>query len=774
MTLFSKLVLSLTRRKNPYKLNRFAMSEVPISSTIYSQSNAFEEILSWSEKRPNWQRDALRRLVRNGSLSLTDLDELEVICLTDNSPIRALLAEDISSGSSPEEPISLLSVENPIGINALAEDQSLKFSSNGLTLVYGDNGSGKSGYVRVLKNACRSRDAKQEILRNVNSNANTAQSAKIRFTVGTNEKEFDWGPATESSQQLPSVSIFDARSANTHVQAENSVAYIPFPMEVLESLANACDVLKERLDNKVTEIVAKTPNTILNSKLQPQTSAGAFLGSLSHSSNLATLDVLASLNDDEMRRLATIEADLAQDPKKVITKLTTLKSRLSSKSKSLSDMVEVASEVSCNNYKSLGVKYNQAVAVAKAASEKLFESSPLPDIGNEIWRALWESARNYSDQVAYKEKSFPEAIADSDLCVLCQQPLSQHAVDRRLTFEEFVKSTAKSDEQTTFKKFNDESERFKTRLLQPSFTKDFCNFIRDELENSDYAKLTREVSTKSALRLRAALRGQEMPTAVMAFPKQQLDTLMAELDLRITQLSADESSPVRIALKEEYQNLKDRSLLAIIKEDVIDEIERKKQVQSLKDAIKSTAKRSVTAKNKELSDKLVTDALRARFAREVEKLKIGTIPLELKKIRDKNAQSYFRVEFVGYPGRPVGEILSEGEHRCVALAAFLAELVTSREYSGIVFDDPMSSLDHLYRENVAVRLVEEAEHRQVVVFTHDLGFMWEVIRRAEAAERPIDFQSVSRRNKTCQSQSKIGPINRSNRGPLFLQLSLSR
>jgi hypothetical protein len=122
--------------------------------------------------------------------------------------------------------------------------------------------------------------------------------------------------------------------------------------------------------------------------------------------------------------------------------------------------------------------------------------------------------------------------------------------------------------------------------------------------------------------------------------------------------------------------------------------------------------------------------------------------MELKKTRDRKAQSFFRVEFVSYPGQPLGEILSEGEHRCVALAAFLAELVTSHDHSGIVFDDPMSSLDHIYRERVAKRLAEEAHHRQVVIFTHDLGFLFEVKRLAESNDIAVHYQHVKRRMKT--------------------------
>ncbi|NAV69341.1 ATP-binding protein, partial [Salmonella sp. zj-f50] len=65
------------------------------------------------------------------------------------------------------DPISLVSIKNPTAINALASQQELFFQPAGLTVIYGDNGSGKSGYVRILKHACRSRDEKFAIHRDL-------------------------------------------------------------------------------------------------------------------------------------------------------------------------------------------------------------------------------------------------------------------------------------------------------------------------------------------------------------------------------------------------------------------------------------------------------------------------------------------------------------------------------------------------------------------------------------------------------------------------------
>ena len=69
------------------------------------------------------------------------------------------------------------------------------------------------------------------------------------------------------------------------------------------------------------------------------------------------------------------------------------------------------------------------------------------------------------------------------------------------------------------------------------------------------------------------------------------------------------------------------------------------------------------------------------------------------------------------------KVVSEGEQRCLSIAAFFAELSMANDPSGIVFDDPVSSLDYRWREGVAHRLVQEAKRRQVIVFTHDIVFL---------------------------------------------------
>jgi len=162
----------------------------------HDNMTVLEQILEWSKDRPAWQRDALRRLVVNGELTEDDIRDLSEICksahgLSDQSDSVPLEKKDIPGNGSGSAKITLLSIFHHIGVNALAGDQTLKFGPN-LTVVYGDNAAGKTGYIRILKSACRARGP-ENILGNVVSGAAPHKFVvAIKYKVGNEENVREW------------------------------------------------------------------------------------------------------------------------------------------------------------------------------------------------------------------------------------------------------------------------------------------------------------------------------------------------------------------------------------------------------------------------------------------------------------------------------------------------------------------------------------------------------------------------------------------------------
>ena len=722
------------------------MNAVGIKVRPYTETSALADILEWSRQRPEWLRDALRRLMAGGELSEEDIDELEEICLGNGGEGSPLAEQHVVPQRLAGKPVAITELRDPVGVNALASGQSLTFAVSGLTIVYGDNGSGKSGFVRVLKSACRSRDEKTAILRDVNAADQVPQSAHIDFKVAGRAETYDWRPEHGDHADLPAVSIFDARSANTHVQKTNNVAYVPFAMALLDRLGGVCDELRRRVNARIDELAAQTPLAIKTPSLNEDTAAGAFLHGLSAKSSPAEVDLLVTLSDEEMSRLSSLDADLAQDPAKAAEKLRARGARLDSLLGALNGLVGCADAGKFVELRRLESDEKTASDAARLASESLFRAAPLPGVGSDAWRRLWEAARSYSDEVAYPDRRFPAPVEDEH-CVLCQQSLEDDARRRQGGFEAFVKGAAQKSAENAAGELRDYRRGLAEARMPVGDIRALVTLLKTELDRPGIASEVRRSALIAAWRLRALLAGEGEPAAQAPVPMEGLEALREDIAHRARALSGDADTAERQALVSEHRELKDRLVLSAIAEDIRAEIGRQVEIAALGKAEKTCGtgtKRLITTKNKDLSEKLVTDALRGRFAREVEKLRIGSMPIELRKVRDRDAQSFFKVALVDKPSEPIGDILSEGEHRCVALAAFLAELVTSRDYSGIVFDDPMSSLDHRYRRRVAKRLVEEAAHRQVIVFTHDLTFLFDLQREAGAAGEDVHYQNVHR------------------------------
>jgi energy-coupling factor transporter ATP-binding protein EcfA2 len=295
---------------------------------IHTEQTIFVELRAWAKNRPRWQQDALRRLVLAGELTNKDIEELATICQDEKAPFAPITDAEIASEAASNEAIALLSIQNPTGVNALAPEQKLEFAREGMTVIYGDNGSGKSGYVRVLKHACRTLDRSTKILRDIQDKAATPQCATIVFARGNVEDKFHWTPEAIIEKDLSLIGIFDSRSANVHVEKTNPVAYIPLPMKIMEALASACDRIKSKLEAQVVMLEAQTPQALKKPSLATDTAAGAFVHNLSAKSTLSQLTLLANMSDIEKQRLAMLEGDLAQDPKRAAARVADQKSRL--------------------------------------------------------------------------------------------------------------------------------------------------------------------------------------------------------------------------------------------------------------------------------------------------------------------------------------------------------------------------------------------------------------------------------------------------------------
>jgi len=729
--------------------NAVTKEEPPVQT---SESQALADIVAWSKDCPAWQQDALRRLFTSEKLTSSDIEELISLCKGQSSAV-ALNEGDLRDPAAGLSAVTLKSLSDLNHVNALATEETLSFSQTGLTIVYGDNGSGKSGYARVLKKACRARISKQDkkILPDIYEPNPGSPSAKIEYWNNGQKSSTSWVQDQPSLPILSAISVFDSQTANVHVDQTNDVAYTPLPLKLLGSLAETCKLMKKKLEAEVEQIERQTPQALQRPTCKPDTKVSQFLLNLSCKSSATELNSLAKVTPTEQKRYDKLASDLANDPSKAATIVLRLKQKIEAFITKIEQLQNSTSEETFDLLREQANALKAAREASKSASTSLFSNEPIPNIGTDAWVQLWEAARAFSEREAYPQKEFPVTDSES-VCVLCQQPIKPETATRLNAFEAFIKNDSKRREAKAKTKYLETLSKFRSSKILIAELTPLIAAIRDELEAPELAAKTRRSILLTLWRHRKINRlhySEDKSPTIPDGEEPPFEELKAHIDKlaeHAKSLNSASGSDARKALIKERDELAARIWLNTIKDDVTAEIERRKVITTLKAFLKQTSTHKITTKSTEIAEQLVTDALRAKFVNEVARLGVADLAVELQRVKSKYGTPNFKVALTRKPDANVGDILSEGEHRCVALAAFLAELATSYSRSAIVFDDPVSSLDHMHRQGVAKRLIEESKDRQIVVFSHDIAFLFQLdqARKEIDPTLAISYRSVSK------------------------------
>ena len=123
---------------------------------------AIDKIIDWASKQPDWQQDTLRRVAVSSVLSDSDVSEILAnlkhaygLPQEDELILEPLTKGHLQVDRQNASPAYICSIDRVKNVNRLAKEQELKFALDAITLIYGHNGSGKSGYCRILKKFCR-------------------------------------------------------------------------------------------------------------------------------------------------------------------------------------------------------------------------------------------------------------------------------------------------------------------------------------------------------------------------------------------------------------------------------------------------------------------------------------------------------------------------------------------------------------------------------------------------------------------------------------------
>lgn len=651
-----------------------------------------------------------------------------------------------AAGPAQADALRLLTMSNVSGVNALSPGAKIEFSP-GLTILYGENGTGKTGYARVLKRVSAVRDP-EEILPDIHASTRRAPSATIAYQLGAVDASLEWRNEVGVSP-FTRMSVFDSPAVNLRVDENLSYVFTPAEISLFGYVSEGVRAVQER-GSQAFKAMAVT-NPFLR-YFQRGTTIYQQIEALGPATDLDALTALAILPSNAIAERERLEREVAALRSDAAAGLLAAHREAVRTLRTLDVFAQGTESFDVNGYNDGVIALQTLRESYRQVREETFAPGDLPGPADDDWQRFVSAAASY---LGHLDKThYPQ---DGDDCIYCRQRLDADAlsiVRRYSTFldnalsqqianqEQVVTATAvpltglrvddvdaallrQRDEDSTSRSFEDAEE-----------------LVRSVSASLEQIRVGGRVTADGLAELAGRVRGQVVP--MLATHESEVASLTQQLADRGAALETAEGSLRQLTATMEL----DRHL-----PEITTFVENAKQAARLDQVLKRLPAllRSLTDVSKLASDDLVNNDFQSRFEEECQALRTPTVRLEFigregKAQRRKSLTDDFRLS----------QILSEGEQKVLALADFLAEARMGGSSAPIIFDDPVNSLDHRRLQQVTDRIATLVNTCQVIVFTHNIWLATELLARFEKRPAECDYYMVS----DDQTTGALGKIDR--------------
>ena len=683
----------------------------------------YQDVLDWSQGKQAFVQDALRRLITSTSLTQNDIDELvqlvkkecgdSTIILNafplDNTHIPTTVA---TNGNYPR----LVSLSNPINICALHNQGNLQFSSTGLTVVYGNNGSGKSSYSRILRKLCWSRNPSVTLNKNVFNRTESQQ--QVDFVVESTGSNvcFTWTESSPSNPILNSIFVFDNDCGDTYINNENPAEYKPVGIDVLEKLISTFGSISNTLSLSIASYNTQKP-VIPQSLIQ--TNIARWYGTIENLEREFVDSTIQFTRTDMERKQELTNLTASQNPQQSITNLTSQRARINSYIQQLTLIEALFDEQKINELKENRNTFESINQAYQIATSELQNINTLDGFGTNPWRTLWEAAKNFAHSSNLSDgQNYPSSVS-LEKCVLCQQELDETAQLRMTTFNKFVLNDV-SIQLSSINSIILQKLASYNSIVVPAF--DSLTELEQLIPNfrDKYDRFVNTVNTFRSSIITFLQSGGNLNINLQTLTS-SIMTIIPSIDSEIT--LNNQLLQNRNALISELNELDAKDFLFNNKSTILqylDEFKYKFWISQCQSQL------TTTGISRKIGDLMGDQAVSLQHQEFISHLNFFNSDLaskvQISRTRTSQGNTYQRCGLNGI-NESINSIMSEGEQKIIALSNFLAECTIDNRLNTIIFDDPVTSLDMDYRDSIAKKIVQLSQNRQIIVFTHDLSFL---------------------------------------------------
>lgn len=705
-------------------------------------------LVNWANQQDSWVHQMVSEIVVAGkALSDSQLDTIYQFFLKEKSlapggPVSVAPLGDDPSSLINGSGLSLTRLGDLKNVNALADGQKIDFNPK-LTIVFGENACGKTGYVRVLKKAAAVRTS-ETVLPNLSQAqpSGLPPSAHIGYRLGHgDEQTVEW---KDQAGLVPfnRIDVFDSRATLLHVDGDLNYVYTPGELARFPLVQRGIEGVRTRLDN---EIAAKTQtaNPFL-AQFDRQSRIYPLVDSLGAASDLTQFNELAAVTEAEKQEVETLKTEIdalrTTNPAAQLKLAETENQNLEALKKAFTTLSRFDISVYSQHLSAL----QKADREYESATQDSFAGLPIPGILQDEWREFIRAGEVYLRALENQE-GYP---ALGEKCLYCRQPLSPEAVTLLRKYRDFCNNELRAGLDGAMRQL----DTLRQALLRN------VDFADVERRLGEIAGEGSAISQQRLAVLRAfAAAGRDLRDTVEARKPlewsgqaneasramQIVDEALAHSGSLITSLTErhDKRDEALRERQAKFLDIESRLKLAALLPQIESTVDQAKWVDKAKIQQRKfhALLRSLTETSKLASEELLNKDFERHFAEECKLLRAPVVTLQFP---GRQGQVTRKKAVAGGEHRP-SDVLSEGEQKVIALADFLAE-ASLKPPAPVIFDDPINSLDYRRMEEVVNRIVSLSETRQVIVFTHNIWFTTELLARFEKRPHDCSYFDVAR------------------------------
>jgi energy-coupling factor transporter ATP-binding protein EcfA2 len=710
-----------------------------MASTTTNKKQIVDFLWEWAESNGEWSKLLIDKVVRTES-NLLPSDRSQVFnyflqSINLHTGLPALTTTKPNYVPT-DKVIELETLSDITGVNKLAKNQTLKCSKN-LTVIYGENGTGKTGYGRILKSLGFSYDLNNTVHPNIYG-AVEAKTATINFKSNGATQTFNWTGANKNVE-LQNISVFN----NSCVQislSDRQLIVSPIGFHLFNIVSSELNELTQLLNAKL----ALHPTAITwSDSLNLGTPQQIFISRLSATSTEQKLTELSSITSAQEQELIEKQTELSQLNKAL------LQTEIQNLNSSVAELVTIISKIQTSQANFVSANWQKLIDLnkeidsleskTKTGIKEIAESNGIEFYETPQFQYFIKAAEDYIKVINKTE--YPNT---QDTCIYCLQPLGNEArvllSSYRTLLNDKTQENLSALKQQKINLIN-QVLKIETNLLfhQPIFGVDENQKAIQPAEILEYNKTLESLKTTFTT-------DKIIVDSVFSFDyakyikfftdkKTAIGLILTQKGDILTNLSAKE-----IELKNKISELKDRKLLAKKVLEVKASIVNHKIIATLKSKSSSFSTNSISRKTSDAREQLVEKNFNDLFQAELKLFKKSDLKIELNFGTDKGKSKIWHRLNSSYT---LADILSEGEQKAISLAEFLTELQLDNIKAPVIFDDPVNSLDHRIIDEVGKRFIELSKQRQVIIFTHSILLLHSLIQQSELEtnkQANVDFE----------------------------------